>query len=261
MFVEKQEADVQANLERIQRLQGVKAMSPLVDVVAQVARQTNFLSINAAVEAARAGDSGRGFGVVAAEIRQLSLRTGEVAVEIADRIRQATAGIDQELAAAQETSGRSTSTGNMRQVVADIEAMQGRFAQSVERLDLTRLTQEVRAGHEQISGGLAEALGQLQNHDLMRQRVEAVQQALHALDAHLQAVAQRLQHGAGADAAAEAAADARSLDQRFAEQAGRYVMDSQREVHSRLAPVAGGPAAAPAAVTGPGPALPRVELF
>ena len=89
MFVETQETEVTANLERLRRLQGVKALSPLVDVIASVARQTNFLSINAAIEAARAGETGRGFAVVAAEIRELSNRTATVAVDIASQINAA----------------------------------------------------------------------------------------------------------------------------------------------------------------------------
>ena len=245
MFVEKQEADLQANLERIKRLQGVKDLTPMVDVIATVARQTNFLSINAAVEAARAGDTGRGFAVVASEIRQLSARTAQVAVEIAGKINAATAGIDDELAAATTHNASSTTSGNMRQVLADITEMQQRFGQSIEQLQLARVIADIKSGHEDIAHRLADALSQLQGQDVMRQRVESVQQALDDLDSHLQDMAVQMQDGAPAAAL-------KPLRTRLQEQAERYVMDSQRATH----------AAAlghhqPVAAAGP----PRVELF
>ncbi|GCL62001.1 methyl-accepting chemotaxis protein [Pseudaquabacterium pictum] len=245
MFVEKQEADLQANLERIKRLQGVKDLTPMVDVIATVARQTNFLSINAAVEAARAGESGRGFAVVASEIRQLSTRTAAVAVEIAAKITAATDGIDAELAAATNQGGVSTTSSNMRQVLTDIAEMQKRFAESIEQLQLGRVIADIKAGHEDIAERLSDALSQLQGQDVMRQRVESVQQALDALQEHLQGMATLLQGG-------EVLPALKPLHLQLQEQAGRYVMDSQRITH---ASVAGGAAAAAASTA------PRVELF
>ncbi|MBK9363097.1 MAG: hypothetical protein IPM99_19335 [Rubrivivax sp.] len=50
MFVQKQEEDLRSNLERVQRLHAIKALAPLVDEITAVARQTNFLAINAAIE-------------------------------------------------------------------------------------------------------------------------------------------------------------------------------------------------------------------
>jgi methyl-accepting chemotaxis protein len=244
MFVDKQEADVQANLERMQRLQGVKALAPLVDVIALVARQTNFLSINAAIEAARAGESGRGFAVVAAEIRRLSGQTTEVAVDIAAKIAVATHGIDKELVAATAAAGSRSTTGNMRQVMLDIEAMQQRFAAST--LEMQQLIDGVRTGHQDIVARLADALGQMQGQDVMRQRVECVQQALLALNEHLQGLAGQLlgepTSGAGTGL---------TLKERLDEQLGRYVMNSQRATHERVT----GQAAAASA------AAPLIELF
>jgi len=250
MFVEKQEADVVANLERIKRLQGVKDLAPLVDQIATVARQTNFLSINAAIEAARAGETGRGFAVVAAEIRQLSTRTAEVAVDIADKINAATLGIDQELAGATEQSGRGQGSSNMRQVVVDIAEMQQRFVDSMARVHLGQVIAEVKSSHADIAHRLSDALSEMQNQDVMRQRVESVQAAMADLNSHLQDMAGQLQ-GDGSPLA-----PLKPLQQRLQEQAGRYVMHSQRATHASVTGPAGGQAgpSAPAAE-------PKIELF
>ncbi len=251
MFVETQEADVQANMDRLRRLQGVKDLTPMVDVIANVARQTNFLSINAAVEAARAGESGRGFAVVAAEIRQLSARTAEVAVQIADKINAATAGIDADLASATAQNNGTTTSSNMRQVLADIADMQKRFAGSIDQLQLARVIADIKRGHEEIAERLADALSQLQGQDVMRQRVEAVQQGLQELQQHLQGMAGLLQGG-------ERLPALKPLQLRLQEQATRYVMDSQRTTH---ASVTGGQGAGAGAAAGAGAGAPRVELF
>ncbi|HKL79790.1 MAG TPA: methyl-accepting chemotaxis protein, partial [Mobilitalea sp.] len=68
-----------------------KAITEIIEVINDIAEQTNLLSLNASIEAARAGDAGRGFSVVADEIRNLSNKSVTAATEIEQIIRKITA--------------------------------------------------------------------------------------------------------------------------------------------------------------------------
>jgi methyl-accepting chemotaxis protein len=209
-----------AMLEKIRSLeQFITDLKGMAAEVAQIASQTNLLAINASIEAARAGEMGRGFGVVAREVRMLSNMSGETGKRIAERVNLISNAIVTTSNAAGESMERdrvstTASEAAIASVLAGFKEVTDALVQS------SNLLKEESIG---IKAEVGEALVQLQFQDRVSQIMSHVKRNIERFPEFLQQNSREFDR----DGVLQPL-DASAL---LAELASTYAMAEERAIH------------------------------
>jgi methyl-accepting chemotaxis protein WspA len=153
--------------------------------ITKVADQTNILSLNAAIEAEKAGEAGRGFSVVATEIRRLADQTSVSTWDIEQMLKEMQSAVSASVMGMDKFSEEiRRSVGEVRQVTNQLSSVMDRVQKLAPQFDLV------------LQGMQSQAIGAAQINETMMQLNDATQQTVESLKSTSEAVHQ-LQYAAG----------------------------------------------------------------
>jgi methyl-accepting chemotaxis protein len=131
--------------------QAAGRIGEVVKMITAIAEQTNLLALNATIEAARAGEAGRGFAVVASEVKALSAQTAKATDEISGQIAQMQAATEDSVADIRQIGSTIARISEISAAIAAAVEEQGASTQEIARNVL-----EAASGARQVAGSIAQ---------------------------------------------------------------------------------------------------------
>lgn len=144
------EGDIESLSGNVNNLaKGIDSISEVLNLIVGIADQTNLLALNASIEAARAGDMGRGFSIVADEVRSLSKRTQEATTEIRGMIESLQNEANSTVKVMQKSAAKTKESINETAIISELLTSLSSMAS-----DITGINQRIACATQEQSNSI-----------------------------------------------------------------------------------------------------------